>query len=251
MKRISLVVFLIIAIASLFSFLSRPYSRGIKLQENAKNYTNLLFMGETGQAKLLMTSSFSGELSEAFLHSLSETSIPETFTYDGTDSRGYRMVGAAGESGSRVVWFTTDEEVKVTADTAIDNLLGTAVMLCNEEARTNPRGNCPVSGIPYQFDEASGLVYCVSGHLEDGLIINSNECQQQRMEVTEELNIYLEAGFDYPEKLEDIFTISDGVYGKRGGYSCPDNGYNYYELQSGQIYCPFHQNLLQEEMPQE
>lgn len=249
MKKIYLVVFLIIA--TLFSFLARPHSLGIKLQENAKNYADFLFAGEAGEAKQLMTSSFSTTLSEDFLQNLSEIPVPETFTYDGIDSRGYRMVGTAGESGSRVIWFTIDAEVKVTADTAIDNILGSAAMLCQEEARNNPNGNCPVSGIPYQFDETQGLVYCSSGHLGDGLLINSNECELQRLEVMEELNQYLEAGFDYPENLEDMFTISDGVYGKRGGYSCPENGYSYYELQNGEIYCPFHQNLPREEMPQE
>ncbi len=249
MKKVYFVIFFILAI--LFSFLSRPHSLGVKLQQNAKNYVSVLFSGKAGEAKTLMVPSFSGELSEEFLSNLSGIPVPTTFTYDGLDERGYRMVGASGETGSRAIWFTTDGQVKVTADTAIDNILGSAVMLCTEEARNNPYGNCPVSGIPYQFNETDGLVYCVSGHLGEGLTINSNECELQRIEVAEELNQYLEAGFGYPDKLEDIFTISDGVYGKRGGYSCPDNGYNYYELQNGQIYCPFHLNLPQEEMPQE
>ena len=249
MKKVYFVVFF--ALAMLLSFLARPHSLGVKLQQNAKNYAEFLFSGEAGEAKALMTPLFSSEFSEEFLLDLSGIPVPTTFTYDGIDTRGYRMVGASGETGSRVIWFTTDGQVKVTADTAIDNILGSAVILCTEVARINPRGNCPVSGIPYQFNETSGLVYCVSNHLGDGLLINSNECELQRMEVAQELNQFLGAGFDYPEKLEDIFTISDGVYGKRGGYSCPENGYNYYELQDGQIYCPFHQNLPQEEMPQE
>ncbi len=249
MKKVYLVSFFVLAI--LFSFLARPQSLGVKLQQNAKNYADVLFSGKNGEAKEFMTPSFSSEFSEEFLSNLSGVPVPITFTYDGIDTRGYRMVGASGEAGSRVIWFTTDGSVKVTADTAIDNILGSAVMLCTEAARSNPRGNCPVSGIPYQFNEAEGLVYCVSGHLGEGLTINSNECELLRIAVAEELNQYLEAGYDYPDKLEDMFTISDGVYGKRGGYSCPDNGYNYYELQNGQIYCPFHQNLPQEEVSQE
>jgi len=248
MKKVYFAIFFLSAM--LFSYLSRPHSLGVKLQQNAKTYVDVLFSGKAGEAKALMTPSFSSELSEEFLLNVTGISVPVTFTYDGIDARGYRMVGASGETGSRVLWFATDGSVKVTADTAIDNILGSAVMLCTEAARSNPRGNCPVSGISYQFSETDGLVYCVSGHLGEGLTINSNECELQRIEVAEELNQFLEAGFDYPDKLEDIFTISDGVYGKRGGYSCPDNGYNYYELRNGQIYCPFHQNLPQEEMPQ-
>lgn len=249
MKKVYIVALFIVAI--LFSFLSRPHSLGIKLQQNARNYVEFLFNGETSEAKQFMTESFSSEFSEEFLHTLSGLPAPETFTYDGSDSRGYRMVGCAGESGSRVIWFSTDGEAKVTADTAIDNILGSAVMLCTEEARANPHGNCPVSGLPYQYDEVEGLVVCASGHLGEGLVLNSNECEIQREAVAQELVLYLEAGYDYPENLEDMFVLSDGVYGRRGGYSCPDNGYKYYEIQNGEIYCPFHQNQLQEETPQE
>lgn len=234
-------------LAIVFAFIARPYSMGERLGKSAEIYSQALSAGRAEEAMSMMAPETAEALSIGFLSGLEGTVVPSDFRYDGSDTRGIRMAGSAGEAGSRVIWFSTDNEngIRVTNDTALDNLLGSAVMLCRENAYANPDGCCPVSGKPYIYDAQTGSVVCVDGHLGDGITISSGGCALRRDSVAAELAGYLEAGYRFPENLEEMFTISDEEFGRRGGYRCPDNGYKYYELRDGAIFCPFHEEYSQ------
>ncbi|MCD4706584.1 MAG: hypothetical protein K8S62_02465 [Candidatus Sabulitectum sp.] len=228
-------------LAVIFALIARPYSIGMKLRNTAEAYSQALSTGHAQEAMSMMTPETAEGLSKEFLSRLEGTAVPSDFRYDGSDARGLRMIGSAGDSGSRVVWFSTENGIRVTHDTALDNILGSAVMLCHANALIDPEGHCPVSGIPYEYDVETGTVVCPEGHLGEGIIISSDACSLRRDSVALELSEYLEAGYNYPETLEEMFIISGEEYGRRGGYRCPDNGYKYYELRDGEIYCPFHE----------
>lgn len=242
MRRI-LLLLSIPVLAVVFAFIARPYSLGEKLGTSAEIYSQALSAGRADEALSLMAAETAEALSIDFLSGLQGTIVPSDFRYDGSDARGFRMAGSAGDEGSRVIWFSTDQEggICVTNDTALDNLLGSAVMLCRENAYANPDGFCPVSGKPYSYDTETGTVVCLDGHLGDGITLSSAGCAFRRDSVAAELADYLQAGYQFPDNLEEIFAISDEQYGRRGGYRCPDNGYKYYELRDGTIFCPFHE----------
>jgi hypothetical protein len=241
MKRAALFV-AIPAAAFVFALIARPASLGMKLKNRVEVYTRALSSGDAQEARSAMSPEMARGLSAEFLSRLSGTAVPSDFRFDGRDGNGFRMAGAAPDGGSRIVWFSAGENgILVTKDTAVDNILGSAVMLCRENAVLNPDGCCPVSGRPYECDDQTGTVICPEGHLGDGLAIRSDDCALRRDSVAAELSGFLAAGYPYPDNIEEMYTLSDGEYGRRGGYRCPDNGYKYYELRDGAIYCPFHE----------
>ena len=231
----------VVAVFIIAIILARQGSPGIRLREAALSYTEALESGRTGEALAMMTVETANGFSESFLSGLTGTPAPENFVFDGTDNRGIRMAGETGEHGTRIVWLSSDCEIRVVHDTALDNLLGNAVVLCRANALADPQGRCPVSGQPYEYDPATGTVLCPQGHLGEGLVISSDGCSMRRDSVAAELAAFLEAGYPWPASLEDIYNTSSGEFGRRGGYRCPDNGYKYYEIRDGAVYCPFHE----------
>lgn len=240
MRRI-LVFLSVPAFVVIFAFLARPHSLGMKLSQGATAYSQALSSGNAALALDMMVPSTAEALSAQFLARLEGAPVPAHFRFDGSDNRGLRMTGTLCNGGSRLIWFSLENGIKVTNDTALDNILGSAVMICRENALQHPDGCCPVSGQFYEYNLQTSVVLCPEGHLGDGLILSSDMCLLGRDSVVTELSEYLEAGFPYPESLEEIFVLSDEEFGRRGGYRCPDNGYKYYELRSGEIYCPFHE----------
>lgn len=236
----------IVAGAVLLSILARPYSPGVAWRNTALNYSSALAEGRACDALAMMTAEASADLCPEFLERLQEVPPPDDYVFSGSDADGIIMSGVTANSGTRIVWIrVAGEEVLVQRDTAVDNLLGSAVILCRQSALADPEGFCPVSGIPYEYDQTAGVISCQSGHLGDGLMITSNRCALKRDSVAAELALYLEAGYLYPASLEEIHVNSGGEFGRRGGYSCPDNGYKYYELRGGTVYCPFHEESSQ------
>jgi len=226
--------------AILLAMLSRPDSPGARLGNEAGSYAAFLSCGDADSALAMMSAEAASGLSPIFLSRLQGLPVPVRFVFDGTDSRGIRMAGSAGDYGTRIIWFSDWSEPFVTHDSALDNLLGSAVILCRQNAAENPQSNCPVSGAPYLYDQTEGRTVCPEGHLGDGIVVSSIACPLRRDSVALELDRYIEAGYGTPASLEEMFTVSGGEFGRRGGYRCPDNGYKYYELRDGTVYCPFH-----------
>ncbi len=250
MRRVVLFVTIPVAVV-VFALIARPASLGVNLKNRVEVYTQSLSSGDAQQAISLMSREMARGLSADFLSRLSGVDVPSGFRFDGVDGNGFRMAGETGDGGSRIVWFSPGESgILVTKDTAIDNILGSAVMLCRENAASHPDGCCPVSGRPYEYDEQTGMVVCPEGHLGEGLAIASNDCTLRRDSVAAELHDYLAAGYPYPENIEGMYVLSNGEYGRRGGYRCPDNGYKYYELRDGAIYCPYHEESSETEATQ-
>ncbi len=239
--RRSLLLLSIPVLAVVFALLARPYSLGIKLEQNADDYSQALGNDQPEIALSMMTEAAAAGLSPEFLGRLSGEPVPDNFRYDGRDDKGIRMTGSLGDAGSRVIWFSTENGILVTHDTALDNILGSAVLLCRESALADPEGFCPVSGRAYEYNPDTGNVTCPEGHLGEGMVISSDACALRRDSVLIELTGYIEAGYPFPDTIEEMFVLSDEEFGRRGGYRCPDNGYKYYELRNGAIYCPFHE----------
>ncbi len=241
MKR--LFAILITALAVLvIALLARPHSPGAQWTGTVKNYLKALEEGRGQEALDMLCPELAVELSEDFLLRLLEEEVPSQLSWNGSDSRGIRIAGETQETGARVVWLApSDGELFIAGDTSLDKLLGTAVLLCRENAITDPDGCCPVSGVPYTTDETGELVICSSGHLGGGLAVGQGRCAERRDSVLAELNDYLASGYELPSTLEEMYTLSGGETGRRGGYSCPDNGYKYYEIRDGAVYCPFHE----------
>lgn len=231
----------IAAAAVLSAVLARPGSRGAALGRAAIAYSVALEEGSASEALDMMTPETAEGLCENFVLELAGVEAPDRFVFDGTDSRGIRMAGETRESGSRVIWFSPGELPLVVHDTALNNILGNAVLLCRANAVEYPGGNCPVSGAPYDYDPAAGIVVCPEGHLGEGLVLNANGCSARRDSVAQEIEAFVAAGYEWPFSLEEIYTISSGEFGRRGGYRCPDNGYKYYEIRDRAVYCPFHE----------
>jgi hypothetical protein len=232
----------LIAASVLLSLLARPSSTGIVLRDLSLEYSLSFQEGRIADARAMLTPETASGLSESFLDGLSGIPSPVSFRYDGMDHRGVRFTGFAGETGSRVLWFQRNGGWMVSADSAIDNLLGTAAALCRQNVMSGAfPGHCPVSGEEYIIDEEASLVICTRGHLGQGYSYSSDRCLLRRDSVASEVRTYLEAGYQYPAMLEGMYTISGGEYGRRGGYRCPDNGYMYYELRDGTVFCPFHE----------
>lgn len=204
-------------------------------------YTEALESGRGVDARAMMSPATAAGFSAEFLSGLTGIEAPENFVFHGTDSRGIRMAGETSEYGTRIVWLVQGEETLVVHDTALDNILGNAVFFCRDNAMANPTGSCPVSGEPYLCDLSTGAVLCPQGHLGDGLLVSSNGCSLRRDSVAAEITACTGSGYPWPVSIEDIYLISSGEFGRRGGYRCPDNGYKYYEIRDGAVYCPFHE----------
>lgn len=236
---------LIAAAAAATALLARPHSPGIRYSETALAWAVSLEEGRAAEALAMMEPGTAEGYSEEFLSRLAGEEAPESFHYDGFDSGGVRMSGVSGDRGSRIVWLTDDDTPGVIRDTALDNLLGQAVFICRENALAHPEGRCPVSGASYTYDREAGLVVCPEGHLGEGLFVNSLSCAARRDSVVIEVEAFMAAGYPAPASLEDMYTESSGEFGRRGGYRCPDNGYAYYSIRDGAVYCPFHEETTQ------
>ncbi len=236
---------LIAAAAAATALLARPHSPGVRYSTAALEWAAALEEGRSAEALAMMEPGTAGGYSEDFLSRLAGVEAPESFHYDGYDSGGVRMSGVSGERGSRIVWLTDGDPPGVIRDTALDNLLGQAVFICRENALAHPEGSCPVSGASYSYDSATGLVVCPDGHLGEGLFVNSLSCGVRRDSVAMEVEAYMAAGYPAPASLEDMYTESSGEFGRRGGYRCPENGYAYYSIRDGAVYCPFHGETTQ------
>lgn len=228
-------------LAMTVAFIARPSSPGSRLEAAALEYARSLDGGDASRALQAMEPAMKDLYCESFLLGLQGSGVPEGFRFDGTDQRGVRMTGEVPGSGSRVIWFSSINHPMVVHDTAIENLMGEAVLQCRQNAMADPSGSCPVSGKPYSYDTATGTVICSSGHLGEGITVNSGGCAARRDSVAAEVADYIAAGFGQPATLEEMYDNSSGEYGRRGGYRCPDNGYSYYEIRDGAVFCPFHE----------
>ncbi|MBN1433194.1 hypothetical protein JW921_00425 [Candidatus Fermentibacterales bacterium] len=232
---------------------ARPGSRGLLISSTALSYLERTRSGDLPGAWSLLTDSLQSLVLADRLAPLSGPPGRIRHTRIGrVDERG-RILSVLFEDGrTRTIWLRPGGPgLRVSGDSSLDGLLAAAAMECRDYARESvipavlagePAGSfsCPWSGRPYVLEESAGRLACPAGHLGDGLALGDERCSARREEVLRVLELYLEAGYPFPESLDDVWRNSEGVFGQRGGYRCPDHGYSYYEIRDGQVFCPWH-----------
>jgi hypothetical protein len=228
-------------------------SPGKALRETALDYSGSLASGLPDSARVFLTDSLAALAGPGLFQSAAPPAGGGDLTIGREEARGFPALIRALEGGSsRTIWMRREGHGwAVSGDTWLDGLLGSAAVICRNYAVSilplisagSPAGGfaCPISGLPYFMDESMGTLRCPSGHLGDGLGTGSGQCEGRRGEVTLEVRGFLDAGYGFPSTLEEMWQLSSGEFGQRGGYRCPDNGYSYYELLDSTVWCPFHE----------
>jgi hypothetical protein len=240
----------LLLLAFLAALLARGSSTGREIIGTGREYLESLSKGETEQAHSLLTDSLASLLSAGALNSV-EGSGNGGIRSGRMEPRGFKLSAPSSMGGSRTLWLRREPqgEWRISGDTSLDNLLGSATVICSGFARStvipalstgSPPGDysCPVSGEPYYTD--GGLLVCPSGHLGEGLETGSDRCETLRDSLACLVEEYVNGGQEYPSSFAEMYTESDGVFGQRGGFHCPDDGYAYYRITPEGIFCPYH-----------
>jgi hypothetical protein len=233
------------------AIIAREGSTGKKLLDTSRNYMEFLSEGDTAQAYLLLSDSLAALLTPEFLEHLESSPAAGRISAGNSESRGFTVFISLDEGGSRTLWLRKgqDSAWKISGDSSLDNLFGTATLLCSSYAMETvipalSEGGpemvfyCPVSGSPYYIE--NGNLICPAGHLGNGLDTEGFSCGVLRDSLAQLVSEYLLAGYDYPASFAQMYENSSGEFGLRGGFRCPDNGYSYFEITEEGIYCPFH-----------
>ena len=240
----------LLLLAFLAALLARGSSTGMAIISAGRDYLESLAEGETETAHSLLTDSLAGMLSAEALNSLEEAGTGGIRS-GRMEPRGFTLSAPSSLGGSRTLWLRRESggEWRISGDTSLDNLLGRATVICSGFARSTvipgtaagtPPGDyaCPVSGRPYFMDD--GLLVCPSGHLGEGLQAGSNRCGMFRDSLASLVVEYVFTGHRYPSSFAEMFLESNGEFGQRGGFHCPDDGYAYYSITQDGIFCPYH-----------
>jgi hypothetical protein len=238
----------------LAAILSRNTSTGSKIIGTGRNYLDLLHESNFMSAHLMLSDSLLNLLTPDYLQPLADEPPPGRIRAGREESRGFSLFVMNDQGGSRTLWLKRDSSGRwrINGDTSLDNILGNAPLICLDYARNTvipgiARGDhadqyfCPVCGRLYS--EQQGRLVCPAGHLGQGIDLGGAECQILRDSLLSVLEDYLSDGYPFPDSFSEMYSSSDGLYGKPGGYRCPDNGYSYYDITEQGIYCPFHDQL--------
>lgn len=241
----------ILALLLITALIAREFSTGGQITSTGGEYLELLAAGDTEGAFALLSDSLAGLVSPSVLESLAEGSPPEGIRTGGMEKRGFTLSVPASDGGSRTLWLRQDHEGdwRVSGDSSLDNLIGSATLICLSFARDSVipdlyRGidagshSCPVSGRSYYLED--GKLFCPAGHLGDGLETRGAACGQLRDSLARTVEEYLSEGYEYPSSFQEMYLESAGAYGQSGGFRCPDQGYSYYRITLEGVYCPFH-----------
>lgn len=251
----ALLAVLTLVLIVVFALVSRRASAGLEMRDTASTYLARVRSGDCEAAWRLLTDSLGGLVLPGRLSILAEgTPSPPAFARIGAREERGRAISMLLENGqTRMVWLrrSPPDGYRVSGDTGLDGLLAGATIICRDYAEgvvapavragsTAAGYRCPFSGAPYGIDSLSGNLVCSAGHLGEGISLTGEACSIRRDSVVAELEAYLRAGFPAPGSLEEMWALSDGEFGRRGGYRCPDNGYSYFVLRDCEIYCPHH-----------
>mgnify|MGYP001305240649 FL=1 len=244
----------LLAAAFIAALLARGSSTGRELIGTGSEYLDLLESGLPEAACDLFTDSLASMISPASLAPLELFGSYGSIRTGGMEERGFRVSVSSPEGGSRTLWLRRDlsGEWRISGDSSLDNVLGSATMICSSFARDSvipavsggsDAGSfrCPVSGYAYRVE--AGLLLCPAGHLGEGLAIGGDRCAALRDSLVEVIEDYLSEGYEYPSSFSRMHDESSGLYGRPGGFRCPDHGYSYFEITSDGIFCPYHEQL--------
>jgi hypothetical protein len=236
--------------AFLAALLARGSSTGREIIGTGREYLQSLSAKDTETAYSLLTDSLAQMLSHEILSSM-EGDGAGGIRSGRMEARGFTLSSSSSQGGSRTLWLRREPsgEWRISGDTSLDNLLGRATVICSAFARATvipaladgaEAGDfsCPVSGRPYRLEESS--LRCEAGHLGEGLETGGADCARLRDSLACVIEEYMTSGHGYPSSFAEMYTESGGVYGQRGGFHCPDEGYSYYRITPEGIFCPYH-----------
>ena len=242
---------LLMVLLLLFAFIARENSTGKALIGTGREYLELLAEGKLDEVHSMLTDSLGKLLAAPALQPLTTAPLGSGLSAGGMEARGFRLSTRLNEGGSRTLWVLQDDygTWRISGDSSLDNILGSATLVCSDfamnvvipaiaEGDSAENFVCPVSGTCYEIIE--NRLVCPAGHLGEGLEITGDRCRLRREEVARVLKDYLAAGYELPEDPARMYSVSGGLFGQRGGYRCPDNGYAYYEITASGIHCPHH-----------
>lgn len=231
-----------------------PGSPGSGIRDAASGYLSSLGRGNPAEAGSMLTDSLAALVPEAALGRM------EPWVGDaGAGSigrlgpRGWPLEIPSGEGGVRMLWFRNEDgEWLVSGDTGIDALMGSASVVCMEYALSTvvPAAaagvelsgmRCPFSGAGYTV--VDGRLVCPTGHLGEGIVLSGDGCSVRRAEVASMVGEWVADGNPFPSDLGEIWEASGGEIGLPGGYRCPVDGYSFYSLVDGGVWCPYHAEL--------
>ena len=245
--RAAVIVLLIITAVA-----ARSSSTGKRLIDTGRGYIEHLAAGEIEEAYSLLSDSLAALLTPGTLGYLVDAPASGGIRTGRPENRGFNISISLAQGGSRTLWLSrgSDGNWTVTGDTSLDNVLGNATVLCSayaretvipalSEGRTPDDFLCPVAGGSHYYSE-DGILFCSAGHLGNGIDTGGSACRTLRDSLAVIVWQYNSAGYGYPSSFWEMYERSDGVFGQRGGFHCPDDGYSYYEITSDGVYCPFH-----------
>lgn len=255
LEAAAVILLLIIAVAA------RGNSTGKRLIDTGRGYIEYLAAGETEEAYSFLSDSLAALLSPGVLSSLEGAPAAGSIRTGRAENRGFNISVSLAEGGSRTLWLRAgaDGNWKITGDTSLDNVLGSATVICSSYARetvipalsggrTIESFLCPFESGSHYYIE-NGILFCSAGHLGNGIDIGGSACRTLKDSLAAVVYEYTSAGYVYPSSFGEMYERSDGVFGQRGGFHCPDDGYSYYEITSKGIYCPFHRDTCIIESP--
>lgn len=240
-----LVMLLLIPLA----IIVRQHSKAALMKETVQEYIESLAQGDLGSAYTLNTDSLAALYNPELLSSLQDSLIVEKIIADKLEERGYHCKLILPDGSSRSIWLQrVGGDWRISGDSDLDNILGSADMLCTSYAQGTVipllltdsaySDSCPVTAKPYIIE--NGVLLCPAGHLGDGIDIQCEECTLLCDSLNTIIQSYYSAGYPPAVSFADIFNNSNGDYGQPGGYHCPTNVYKYYEISDSVAVCPIH-----------
>ena len=244
----------VIVLLIIVAFAARSNSTGKKLMDTARGYIEHLASGEIEESYSFLSDSLAALLTPGTLVYLEDAPPTGAIRAGKLENRGFSISISLTRGGSRTLWLAkgSDGNWTITGDTSLDNVLGNATVLCLSYARETvipalSEGKapddflCPAAGGSHYYSE-DGILFCSAGHLGSGLDTGGSACRTLRDSLAVIVRQYSSAGYGHPSSFGEMYERSDGVFGQRGGFHCPDNGYSYYEITSNGVYCPFHRD---------
>ncbi|MBC8428913.1 MAG: hypothetical protein H8D05_01575 [FCB group bacterium] len=248
MKRYFYLIVLIVLIP--VAYVVRQHSRAVLIKKTVQEYIECLVRGDLDSAYILNTDSLAALYNPEILASLQDSIEQEKIIIDKLEERGYHCTLILPDGNSRSIWLQhVDGNWRISGDSDLDKILGSADMLCTSYARDSlipllltdvllDSASCPVSGKLYVIE--NGILVCPAGHLGNGIDIYGEECALFCDSLNTIIHSYHEMGYPPATSFADIFENSNGEFGQPGGYHCPNNVYTYYEIIDNGAVCPVH-----------
>jgi len=242
---------LLLLAAVIFALVVRPGSPGARMTGVIDRYLGSISSGDVEAAHGLLTDSLGSLLLPGYMAGMPGSGTDGGIELVHWEARGFVAYVRLAGGGSRTLWLAKqDGGWRISGDSSLDNLLGTAASVCRTYAESTvvpavraggDAGTfaCPVTGCGYVLEEGSTLL-CPAGHLGEGLDVTGGRCAALRDSLAGVVALFVSEGAGMPSSFEEMYRESGGRFGQPGGFRCPDHGYSYYTIENGAVRCPWH-----------